>query len=74
MKNIGKVIEVFIPDTNNVMNSTKIGFKIKIKDEIIEVIENQNKDNCSIYKDDLVIIKKENNNIKIELYKGDVNE
>lgn len=74
MKNIGKVIEVFIPETNDVMNSTKIGFKIKIKDEIIEVIEDQNKDNCNIYKDDLVIIKKENNNIKIELYKGDVNE
>lgn len=58
MKNIGKVIEVFIPETNDVMNSTKIGFKIKIKDEIIEVIEDQNKDNCNIYKDDLVIIKK----------------
>ena len=74
MKKIGKVIEVFIPETNDVMNSTKIGFKIKIKDEIIEVIEDQNKDNCNIYKDDLVKVTKENNNIKIELYKGDVNE
>mgnify|MGYP003291109698 CR=1 FL=1 len=74
MKKIGKVIEVFIPETNDVMNSTKIGFKIKIDDEIIEIIEEQNKDNCDIYKDDLVKVIKENNNIKIELYKGDVNE
>ena len=29
MKKIGKVIEVFIPETNDVMNSTKIGFKVK---------------------------------------------
>lgn len=74
MKKIGKVIEVFIPETNDVMNSNRIGFKVKIDDQIIEVIEEQNKDNCDIYKDDLVKVIKENNNIKIELYKGDVNE
>jgi len=74
MKKIGKVIEVFIPETNDVMNSTKIGFKIKIENEIIEVIEEQNKDNCNIYKDDLVTVIKKDNNIKIELYQGDVNE
>lgn len=74
MKKIAKVIEVFIPETNDVMHSRKIGFKIKIENEIIEVIEEQNKDNCNIYKDDLVTIINNDNNIKIELYQGDVNE
>ena len=40
-ENIGIVKEVFIPvNTNeNVMTSTKIGFKIELNGKIIEVIE-----------------------------------
>ena len=46
-KKIGKVIEVFIPKEykNNrlidVMDSTKIGFKVMLEDELIEIIEEQ---------------------------------
>lgn len=71
---IGKVIEVFIPEDNDVINSTKIGFKVKIDDEIIQIIEEQNKDNCNIFRDDLVKVTKEDDNIKIGLYQGDINE
>ena len=55
---IGKVIEVFVPG-NDAMNSTKIGFKIEIENEVIEVIEEQNEINANIYKNDLVLITKQ---------------
>lgn len=47
---IGKVINVFIPDDN--MNM--IGFKVQLEDEVLEVVQEQNKDNCNIYREDLV--------------------
>ena len=80
-KKIGKVIEVFIPKEYkngmliDVMDSTKIGFKIMTEDEIIEVIEAQDEYNAYIMKDDIVVIKHKNISgkdvINLELYKGD---
>ena len=77
-KLIGKVIEVFIPEEykNNIlideMNSNKIGFKVEIDENIIEIIEEQDALNTNIYKDDLVVITKQKINdiefIDIEKY------
>ena len=76
MKKIGKVIEVFIPNENNIdiMYSKKIGFKISINEEIIEFIKDNNERYANIYKDDLVEIIEENNNLDIKLYEGDIND
>ena len=70
-KLIGKVKEVFIPKEykNNIlidkMDSNKIGFKVEIDENIIEIIEEQDYNNSSIYKDDLVVITKQTiNNIE----------
>lgn len=67
-ENIGIVKEVFIPvNTNeNVMTSTKIGFKIEINGKIIEVIEEQNIINAMIHKDDKVIVEDNNSIITIK--------
>jgi len=79
-KKIGKVIEVFIPEEYNnkrsidVMDCTKIGFKVMINDEIIEIIQQQDEFNADIYKDDMVVITQQNISgkefIDIELYDG----
>ena len=76
MKKIGKVIEVFIPNENNIdiMYSKKIGFKINIDDKIIELIKDNNERYANIYKDDIVEIIEENNNLDIRLYEGDIND
>lgn len=81
---IGKVKEVFIPNEykNNqlidVMNSNKIGFKVLIDNEEIEIIEEQNGLNSNILKDDLVKITKQiidgKEYIDIELYGSDTYE
>lgn len=67
-ENIGIVKEVFIPvNTNeNVMTSTKIGFKIELNGKIIEVIEEQNIINVMIHKDDKVIVEDNNSIITIK--------
>lgn len=67
-ENIGIVKEVFIPvNTNeNVMTSTKIGFKIELNGKIIEVIEEQNIINTMIHKDDKVIVEDNNSIITIK--------
>ena len=78
---IGKVIEVFIPkelkngNLIDVMDSNKIGFKVQINDEIIEIIEEQDENNSNILKDDLVLITEQEISgkyfIDIELLDGD---
>ena len=80
IKKIGKVIEVFIPEEYkngspiDVMDSTKIGFKVMLEDELIEIIEEQNEYNSNIMKNDLVTITKQTISgkefIDIELYDG----
>ena len=73
VKKIGKVVEVFIPKENDIdiMYSKKIGFKVNINNEIIEIIKDINEKYASIYKDDFVQIIEEDNNLDIELYEGD---
>lgn len=80
-RKIGKVIEVFIPTEYkndrllDVMDINKIGFKVQLEDELIEIIEEQNEFNASIMKNDLVMITKQNLSgtdfVDIELYDGD---
>lgn len=67
-ENIGIVKEVFIPvNTNeNVMTSTKIGFKIELNGKIIEIIEEQNIINAMTHKDDKVIVEDNNSIITIK--------
>ena len=64
----GLVVEVFIPvkGNENVMSSSKIGFKVKVDNEIIEVIEEQNIVNATIHKDDKVIVEDNNSSITIK--------
>ena len=79
-KKIGKVIDVFIPEEYkdgrliDVMDSTKIGFKVMLEDEVIEVIQKQDEYNAEIMKNDIVVITKQNisgkNFVDIELYDG----
>ena len=79
-KSIGKVIEVFIPNEYkngsniNVMDSSKIGFKVMLEDEVIEIVEKQDEFNCEIMKNDIVVITKQTISgkefIDIELYDG----
>ena len=65
-KLIGRVVEVFIPKEfkNNMlideMDSNKIGFKVDVDNEIIEIIQEQDDNNANIYKDDMVLITKQN--------------
>lgn len=76
-ESIGKVMEVFLPEEYNngllldIMERTKIGFKIMTDTGIKEIILNQDQDNTRIMKNDLVKIKEiiEDNNhfIKLEL-------
>lgn len=49
---IGKVREIFVPNDDLDM----IGFKVQLDDEIIEIIQKQNQDNCKIYREDKVFI------------------
>ena len=65
-KLIGRVVEVFILKEfkNNMlideMDSNKIGFKVDVDNEIIEIIQEQDDNNANIYKDDMVLITKQN--------------
>lgn len=75
IKKIGKVKEVFIPEDETI-DSDKIGFKVMLDTEMIEIIEKQDERNSNIFKDDLVIITETNISNKIfkdiELYDGDL--
>lgn len=75
MKRKGLVVEVFIPVKGNesVMSSSKIGFKIKVDNKIIEVIEEQNIINANIHKDDQVIVEDNDSIITIKKV-GSINE
>ena len=53
------------------MYSKKIGFKVNIDNEIIEIIKDINEKYANIYKDDFVQIIEEDNNLDVELYEGD---
>ena len=80
-KTIGKVIEIYIPEQYkndellDVMDRSNIGFKIKNKDDIKNIVLEANDLNSKIMKNDLVlIIEQDISNkhfIDIEIYEGD---
>lgn len=84
IKTIGKVIEVFVPKQYkngsllDVMDRTKIGFKVMTDNGIKEVIQRQDQFNAKIMKNDLVIIIEQTISgkdfVDIELYEGDEND
>ena len=56
---IGRVVQVFIPNEDklvDVMVAKEIGFKVKLEDEEITIIEEINDLNAMIHKDDLVLV------------------
>lgn len=59
---IGKVSEIFVPNDDLDM----IGFKVQLDDEIIEIIQKQNQDNCKIYREDRVFISYNDDLIEIK--------
>lgn len=65
---LGEVIDVYLPDEYkngnliDVMDRTNIGFKVKIDDEIKDIVVKQDEDNVRILKGDTVVIN--NKNIK----------
>lgn len=62
MKKINGIVEeVYIPfnKDQDIMLSNKIGFKVKTKDEVYQIEEEQNEFNSEILKGDKVIITKQ---------------
>ncbi len=57
----GEVVEVFLPCEENLsdpMYCQKIGFKVKVDQQIITIIQNQDEKNIHILKKDKVLITK----------------
>ena len=74
MENIGIVREVFIPKCDDELCSELIGFKVYVYDldKEITITLKQDEYNVDIYKDDEVIIIKNNDSYDIMLYDGDI--
>ena len=76
-RKVGRVIEVFIPEEDN-LDDMNIGFKVLVGNNVIEIIEEQDESNINILKNDLVMITKQvisnKEFIDIELYDGDLDE
>lgn len=77
---LGKVIEVFIPQEYkdnkliDIMDVKNIGFRVKTEDGIKEIIQEQNEFNSNIMKNDTVLITEQTISnkkfIDIELYEA----
>lgn len=74
----GKVVKVFIPEEYingqkiDVMLSDKIGFEVLIDNEVKEIILEQTEDNCNIFKNDMVyVIREKDELLDIELKDGE---
>lgn len=79
IQNMGTVLEVFIPyEYKDSMESKKIGFKVKLDNDEMIIIEEQNESNSKILKGDKVVITKQTVSdidfADIELFNGDYNE
>ena len=62
MRKLGRVVELYLPNGKEL---TKVGFKIQIDNEIIDVVQRQNMDNAKIYRDDFVYVEIINNDNQI---------
>ena len=73
---VGKIVEVFIPEEEQkeIINSSKIGFKILVDDEILEIIEEQDSFNSHIYKNDMVVIEVKMNSSRITIINVETHE
>lgn len=77
-KYIGRVIEVFIPEEYkdgeliDSLYAKKIGFKVKTEDEVMTIVVAADEINGGIFKEDMVVVTKQNISgkefIDIELY------
>lgn len=74
MENIGVVREIFIPKCDDELSSESIGFKVYVYDldKEITITLKQDEYNVDIYKDDEVIVIKNNDSYDIMLYDGDI--
>lgn len=76
-REIGTVVEVFIPkeESIDIMYSNQIGFKVQLTNGIITIIQEQNEENASILKDDIVMIITQiiqgKKYTEIKIYEGD---
>lgn len=66
MKKLGKIIEVFLSDGEELTN---IGFKVQVDNEIITIIEHQTLNNAKIYREDMVYLEEViiNNNVQYKI-------
>lgn len=74
MENIGVVREIFIPKCDDELSSELISFKVYVYDldKEITITLKQDEYNVDIYKDDEVIVIKNNDSYDIMLYDGDI--
>lgn len=74
MENIGVVREIFIPKCDDELSSELIGFKVYVYDldKEITITLKQDEYNVDIYKDDEVIVIKNNDSYDIMLYDSDI--
>lgn len=74
MENIGVVREIFIPKCDDELSSELICFKVYVYDldKEITITLKQDEYNVDIYKDDEVIVIKNNDSYDIMLYDGDI--
>ena len=66
MKKLGKIIEVFLPEGEEL---TTIGFKVQVDNELITIIEPQTLNNAKIYREDMVYLEEViiNNNVQYKI-------
>ena len=77
---IGKVKEIYIPEEINngrivsYLDSQKVGFKIIVDDDEMDIVVNQNNDNAMIHVDDLVSIEEINGTNGIKYFISKIEE
>ena len=77
---IGKVKEIYIPNENNngrivsYLDSQKVGFKVVVDDNEMDIVVNQNNDNAVIHVGDLVNIEEINSDDGIKYFISKIEE
>lgn len=77
---IGKVKEIYIPNENNngrivsYLDSQKVGFKVIVDENEMDIVVNQNNDNAIIHVGDLVNIEEMNGNNSIKYFISKIEE
>lgn len=77
---IGKVKEIYIPQENNncrivsYLDSQKVGFKVVVDENEMDIVVNQNNDNAVIHVGDLVSIEEINGDNSIKYFISKIEE